>query len=299
MRRLPAQSIVSALTSTGMKSSSSQMIHEGRYAPTDADWNYKDIPHLNELHNQVDGFPTAIGDEIITTIFLQKFGPFRLPLTVVNYAIKSGQVYYTSFGPFTLVIDTTWEAIESERTRVTTTYNLCSSKFLRFTHPVVHQILRRNYEVLMAEDIPMREHRGNLRAHGFSFKNDPTGYSFLETLRIAEDNVVPSSDPHQVAEFEVNLEDLKEGRNIVQNSLVSGVVIVKETENLSVFERICRHEGAPLDKARIENGCLRCPWHGREVSPLVRVDLDAQTVSVVSNRATAALNSNCLRIQFH
>jgi nitrite reductase (NADH) small subunit len=25
---------------------------------------------------------------------------------------------------------------------------------------------------------------------------------------------------------------------------------------------VCPHLGGPLDQARVENGCIRCPWHG-------------------------------------
>jgi len=35
---------------------------EGRYSALDADWNYKDIPHLTMVHDLVDAYPTVIND---------------------------------------------------------------------------------------------------------------------------------------------------------------------------------------------------------------------------------------------
>ena len=84
MKKTSSQNLINSLISEGMTFTSSSAESEGEFAPSDADWNYKDIPHLNELHNLVEGIPTAIGDDIITTVFMQKIGFLRIPLTVVK-----------------------------------------------------------------------------------------------------------------------------------------------------------------------------------------------------------------------
>jgi hypothetical protein len=191
MKKMSASNLVESLEKEGMRFSSSTMVNLGVYAPADADWNYKDIPHLNELHNLVESVATAIGDDIITTIFMQRIGPLRIPLTVVNYSIGShSQTYYTTLGPFCLVINTQWEAVDDTQTRVSTTYNLGSGSLLKPFHRFVHRLLRKNYETLMSADIPMRERRGDLRNLGFSFRNDSGGYSFAQTLQIYENNLI-------------------------------------------------------------------------------------------------------------
>jgi hypothetical protein len=35
------------------------------------------------------------------------------------------------------------------------------------------------------------------------------------------------------------------------------------------LENRCPHQGGPLGEGSIENGWLRCPWHGYDYDPLV------------------------------
>ena len=57
-------------------------------------------------------------------------------------------------------------------TRVSTNYVVESNIFLRPFHFLVRIALRRNYQILMSEDLPMRERRGLLRRRGFLFRKD-------------------------------------------------------------------------------------------------------------------------------
>lgn len=289
MKKMSASNLVESLTKEGMHFSSSAMSSEGSYTPADADWNYKDIPHLNELHNLVDGIATAIGDDIITTIFMQRLGPLRFPLTVVNYSVgDDSQTYYTTFGPFCLVIETQWAAINTNQTRVVTTYNLGSSRLLKLSHRFVHRLLRKNYETLMSADIPMRERRGDLRSSGYSFRDDLGGYSFLRTLRIYDNNLIP---PVSGVNFSVqlHLSELAEGRTIYGDSASSGLIIERNGSSVSIFNRTCTHEGALLDPALLDGECLRCPWHGRHVKPRVSFELDNAELSIVKDGMSVEL----------
>jgi nitrite reductase/ring-hydroxylating ferredoxin subunit len=289
MKKMSASNLVEALKKEGMHFSSSAMSSEGSYAPADADWNYKDIPHLNELHNLVESIATAIGDDIITTIFMQRLGPLRFPLTVVNYSVgDDSQTYYTTFGPFCLVIETQWTAINNNQTRVVTTYNLGSSRLLKILHRFVHRLLRKNYETLMSADIPMRERRGALRGSGYSFRDDLGGYSFVRTLRIYDDNLIP---PVSGVNFSVqlNVSELAEGRTLYGDSASSGLIIERNGLRVSIYNRTCTHEGALLDPALLEGECLRCPWHGRQVKPRVSFELDKPELSIVKEGMSVEL----------
>ena len=274
MKKMSASNLVESLKKEGMHFSSSAMSSEGSYAPADADWNYKDIPHLNELHNLVESIATAIGDDIITTIFMQRLGPLRFPLTVVNYSIgDDSQTYYTTLGPFCLVIETQWTAINKNQTRVVTTYNLGSSRFFKLLHRFVHRLLRKNYETLMSADIPMRERRGQLRARGYSFRHDQIGYSFQRTLRVSEKNLIEPVDLEPL-EFRIRLGDIALGRSYFGATVGQGVIIERDATSVNLFGRTCDHEGALLDNAVFEDGCLKCPWHGKRIAPLNRVPVD-------------------------
>ena len=44
----------------------------GKYYKDDADWNYKDVPHLKEMHKQVDDVVIKAEDRMMSSIFFQK-----------------------------------------------------------------------------------------------------------------------------------------------------------------------------------------------------------------------------------
>ena len=53
-----------------------------------------------------------------------------------------------------------------------------------------------------------------------------------------------------------------------------GLRVVRDGARVRVFERLCRHEGASLDRCPTGGGALECPWHGRRVAPLATFTLD-------------------------
>ena len=284
MRKISAESLVSSLSEGGMTFTSSTMVHEGNYSPSDADWNYKDIPHLNELHNQVEGIAAVIGEDIITTVFMQRLGPLRIPLTVVNYAVdQTSQTYYTTIGPFCLVIKTQWLPLDLNRTKVETTYNLGTTKSFKFLHGLAHRLLRNNYKTLMSADVPMRERRGELRQAGFSFKADERGYSFIETLKIQENNLILPTPVEWISKLD-DISNIPEGRTIIGSNTTSGAVIERQGSQFHFYERTCPHEGALLDNSKIQDNCLRCPWHGRLHKPITSLDITDSPCSDTSGR---------------
>ena len=49
----------------------------------------------------------------------------------------------------------------------------------------------------------------------------------------------------------------------------TGLKIIRQGNQVLIFERMCPHEGASLDQAALCIGKeLRCPWHGRAIRPL-------------------------------
>src|SRR5471032_2646839 len=90
--------LIAKLKPAGFSFSEFRLVSEGHYETYDADWNYKDIPHLNILHKLVNSYPSSIDDNIITSVNLQSVLGFVLPMIVVNYhSGKNRQTYYTSF----------------------------------------------------------------------------------------------------------------------------------------------------------------------------------------------------------
>jgi len=286
--------ISQGLAALGLKSSVSQRSTEGEYAPFDADWNYKDIPHLAEVHHAVDGVVIASESEHTSSVFLQQVGPFRIPLIVyIGSGARNNAVYVGSAGPFIIVIETVWESTGEIQTRVTTTYEIFSPKIFKFLQPVIHRLLSRNYDVLMTADLPMRDQRGRLRKRGYTFVGDSSGYGFRESSNIYVRNVIAPPNLRQ-PKINVALNDLPEGRSMHGGDTEDGLVIERASSAVVVYPRICDHEGANLACAtKMEKG-LRCPWHGRVVKPLVTLNLVTGTVVSSSPETIAEIRDGQL-----
>ena len=66
----------------------------------------------------------------------------------------------------------------------------------------------------------------------------------------------------------IQMKELPEGR--VKTVTVGGVhtlCITHYDGKFSALDNRCPHQGGPLGEGSIENGWLRCPWHGWDYSP--------------------------------
>lgn len=283
------------LSKQGLAFSSLTLTHQGQYAAQDADWNYKDIPHLDEVHQLVSSVQILARGDLTLNIFLQKVGPVTIPLSVVNLQHQpNGQLYYTSAFFFVLIIETTWDEKVPNLTKVTTHYRIGSPRILKFVHPIIRRMLARNYSILMAADIPMREQRGRLRSRGFSFQNDNTGYKFDETTNLSVSNLrypVPRSWETR----RIHLDELFKGTK-------GEIVLSADHIRLAIvhgrpvaFPLLCPHEGASLCDVPIsERGLIRCPWHGRQLGPK---NLDQGTEVEIHPNCFASLSGTVLTLR--
>ncbi len=267
-----AESLIRGLQDQGFKFTFSRHSTEGSYAPMDAEWNYKDVPHLKVVHELVEGIPGAIEDDYWSGFFVQKVGPFRFPISVFNSGIdRNSNTYFGSIGPFALVINTSWASKGDNFTVVDTQYSLGSLPYFIWIHKFVHRILGKNYQVLMEADIPMRTRRGELRSKGYSFKSDASRHSFQQTMNIHSEDVI---FPKNIAKFywRCAITDIHEGETLIGSNCVLGLRIIRHHNKLVFFPRICLHAGAELDNAVLENNRLACPWHGKTIEPYAEIE---------------------------
>ena len=287
--------IVSMLRAEGITFRFLECFSEGDYAPEDAAWNYMDIPHLAYVHKQVDGCLTLAGDAFAASVFFQKVTFFRLPMPVLIYQTAPNAItYYTSYTFFLLIIETTWESVGSVRTRVTTRYAIGWTNWLMgLGFPLIRWLIKRNYSILMREDLPMRNQRGQLRKRGYEFKMKGQVPSFIDSRKIMQQNVL-APDHNVVAPATVPLweprtvryDDLHDGEPVfVGADDHMGLSILKTGATVHVYPRLCSHEGASLDavvkacgstSASNSGSCtIQCPWHGRKFRPILTVALPA------------------------
>ncbi|NET31724.1 MAG: Rieske 2Fe-2S domain-containing protein [Cyanothece sp. SIO1E1] len=61
--------------------------------------------------------------------------------------------------------------------------------------------------------------------------------------------------------------DLPEGRVMTVTAGHKGICLTHFEGRYNALDNICPHQGGPLGEGSIENGMLRCPWHGWDYHP--------------------------------
>lgn len=278
MRKYSKKSLVSSLQREGLVFSEFTLTHEGDYAVDDADWNYKDVPHLHYVHELAEAIPAVVGDDLIATINMQKVLMFRFPFALFNFESgQNTQTYYTTWLWHVLIIETAYESLGQCRTRVNTTYSIGCPPLLKWTFPILKWVLRRNYDNLMSTDIPMRERRGQLRSWGYSFFKEDERYSFEKTINITRPNVIAPDADVELSDHVIDIARTipENGQLLVGRDDVWGIRLVRKGGVLKIFPRLCPHEGASLDTTECRNNKIQCPWHGRTFEPLAEFYLDS------------------------
>jgi nitrite reductase/ring-hydroxylating ferredoxin subunit len=268
--RTTADGLTRQLRSAGYHIHTFSVSSTGDYAVADADWNYKDVPHLNVVHTKVRCAVGTMDDELITTLAMQKVFGIELPIVIVNFVSSdTSQTYYTTLGPFALVVYTEYFELEPNKTKVVTTYNIAGGKIFKLLFPLLQRVLTGNYKTLMSEDLPMRDRRGELRARGFDYKTDGKPRTFPDTVDVNFLNlVVPPRTSTNTETVKMDALGADGERVLVGESDDRGLCLVRQGDDVLLLPRFCNHEGAKLDCASLKNGRLSCPWHGKLVAPL-------------------------------
>jgi hypothetical protein len=238
----------------------------GPDAPADVQWNQRDLAHVAFVHGDFDFSPAVVDDERAAGIYLQRVLGIRVPMVVSFEQITpSARLYYSALGPFVLVIESELSEAPDGGAREHTTYRVGAPAWLAFALAWVERLLRRNAARLQAEDAPLRARRRQLRAWGYRFVAASDGGSYRASLDLARKNVL--APPCAPAPIEVALDDGAAEWQIGRDDHL-GLRIVRDGALLSVYPRMCAHEGASLDGCAVRGGAVVCPWHGRRVAPL-------------------------------
>lgn len=277
LRKTSRDALVRQLEDNGFRFSELVLASEGDYAADDADWNYKDIPHLHHVHDLAESLPAVIGGDIICSVNLQQIFGFWFPIALVNYEVeKHRQVYFTTMLFFALIIETRSEEIGPLRTRVTTRYAIGSPPWLQFLAPLLKWTIKRNYKVLMSADLPMRERRGELRKLGYGFRRRGDTYSFADTLNIMEQNLVPPPEATRTVSCDLATVFAAGDTAFIGDRGLLGFRLQRQGDEVVVFPRACPHEGASLDERPCVNGAVTCEWHGRRIAALGRAPMQGE-----------------------
>jgi len=277
----------------------------GEYLVEDVLWNYQDARHTDVVHTGVMcNAPFFVTRNSLCTLLVMKNFGLPVPIVLVQY-FKDPSALYTiqSLGFGFLLRSVIHMTQETETTtHITIDYHVISHRVLKWLHPIIVRMLKKNFERLLQEDEPMRLRKMELRRMGF-VNTSPNRLTYLDTLNISQNNirfdpaksragapaveqVVPVPNGH--ATSCVKLDDEKQFRLVAQG----GEVLV--------FGTVCPHEGADLSGARCENGRLVCPWHGRKVQPLARIPVGQHgEVRLDALHTTIAYTPDAIRFTPH
>lgn len=274
--RLSRPQIIARLEAEGFTFLEFQCIWEGNHAAEDAEWTYRDCAHVDIVHDGIRPVFCVVGSDYFGSIHLQTVLGLRFPFTHVHYvSAPHCHTYYATFLVFVAIIETGYEQIAPNRTRVITTYSVGTRKALKWSLPFIRWLITRNARNLQSGDIPMRERRAELRLWGYSFYKESSRYSFEETLDISESHVIPPEAMTATKAMSISIEkELPgDGELFLGRDDHLGVRVVRSQNQIMVFPRMCLHEGAALDCQKLFNKRIICPWHGRVFAPLAVFDL--------------------------
>jgi nitrite reductase/ring-hydroxylating ferredoxin subunit len=275
--RLTRDEIVAQLEGHGRRFRTVTHQTEGDYLPGDVDWNNKDLLHLNEVHERLNDVTFVLEEDHRASISLQRVLGIPFPLVMVHYDDgPDEQTHVVTMLAWTIVTHHRFVRVTPTRTRAITSYSVGASRFWMAFFPLIRLAIRRNWEQLMAEDIPMRERRGLLRSWGYSFRGDDrSSRDFRTTVVLEADNVVPPADPGPAPDFDpVPLSTIIAGRwTLLGRSDHLGLRLTREGNTVVAYGRLCPHEGAELDEVPVVDACVSCPWHGRRLDALAVLDL--------------------------
>ena len=246
----------------------------GDYSPEDADWNYKDVHHLNIVHKTVHGVQAVMTDDVMCNINLQKIPilGLEIPMPLIQYDhSKHNAIYLSVFGPYIVLVNSIFEDFNENQTKVVTKFSIGSKGIFRILNPLIEHILKKNNKMLMSDDLPMRNRRGELRKINHSFYKPTEKYSFEFSENIERANVFLNNEENNILKIEKKIIDDALDGDIIGKA--NGVLSFFVTESADGFKRVwpstCSHEGASLNKKCLKTNYLLCPWHNRKINPLI------------------------------
>lgn len=262
-------SVDSFLLSRGYKYIDLLLSTDGTYDAKDSEWNYSDVPHVDHVHSKFESYVLDLEKDSISSIFLQTVGPFTFPASVYTEHRTSNQHdYVMTIMGMVIQVKTQYRMI-GNICNTTTYYRFLYRGFLGFLIALLAKMAtRRNYRILMSEDIPMRLQRGKLRHQGFLFKSDcQERIHFTDTLDLSIKNI---SKPLS-------------GTPNITVSLCYGdtpkpldelyLILVTTHSDIRILPSVCEHEGASLFSPEFCKVSDQCPWHGKKNSALATLAL--------------------------
>ena len=299
------QQLIQSLMKHGIRFKNFTLITGGDYLPDDIDWNFKDILHGHYIHTQFIPYPMTYTDTSISQIFIQNILFLKFPVIVHQYDSGDNNLTYVStLLGFTIIVNTKYVR-KKNKTDAVTTYNIGSGKFLLLFFPIIKYLITKNYNVLMNEDTPMRVRRGELRRMGAEFIKYGDTYTHQETTEI---NIPKCKFKASLFNSKIASKYKKKKKNkdgsikefISGQSDIWGLRGLIENNKITIYPRMCNHEGASLDNAKFQNINIVCPWHNKKIKPIHSQEINNKEVffNHLQKKYKLKITTNNIKINF-
>ena len=105
MIRLPQKELIKSLKNNGLAVKQFELSIEGEHTVEDSDWNFKDVPHHNQIHPALTHIASSVSHDVASDIRLQKFLGFLTPISNVGFVSKDNRITsHSTFLSFVLII---------------------------------------------------------------------------------------------------------------------------------------------------------------------------------------------------
>ena len=275
--------LVSEFKNKGYVFTNFKIESEGNYHPDDADWNDKDVLHVNHVHTNVSQIPPYIDDQICTSIqfVIIPIIKIQIPIIVLNYELgKYKNIFVSTMGPIVLIMEKIISG-SIKQSKIEQNYYVGTKFFFKFMHYPIKKYLIKYNKFTMDEDVPMREQRSNLRKKGHLFSKKGNTFSYLESLFLDDNNVsLENNDQY----FSIDLSNITDDLIIrKEDSSIINFHILKKQNKLVFWKSICPHQGAYLD-INDHDKIKKCPWHGLTHESVATVDIEEKKIEENNNK---------------
>lgn len=263
----------SFLKQHSFKSIRLNLTSKGDYSYRDSEWNYSDIPHLDYIHSKVDSFSLEINEDFIGNIFIQQIGPLSLPAMVfIQHRDVNSHEYLMSILNILIYVNTTHVNTGLNKATTNTEYQFFFRGLVgRAVAYLARYATKKNYSILMSEDMPMRLQRGSLRSKGIKFMKDKSleKIGFRSTLDLTYKNVNGTDCKDINTQFNYSFISSAHSQTVFDQK--HQLFIKLNKEEILIYPAICQHEGASLLDIDCQLLTKKCPWHGLRITPLVKI----------------------------
>ena len=266
--------------------------------PIDVMFNYKDLAHLKVVHNTFDIFYSHIGDDVQSCVVMQKLFGMNFPLTHLALEVGENRLFFHELVPVR-------PADKRSDDRAAGGPSRTDEDDLR----------HRRTEDPAAAGLPDPQ----APAHAQLSHPDEGRCPHARPARrvaplgrtAAQDQLLLPRDPgfarskcasrrsrNGACSCSIALSTLAPNMpTMVGRSDHYGLQLWRRDEAIEIFPRMCPHEGACLDQKTLKaDKSISCPWHGRRLGPILRIDLPARPAEFATAFHRYTVSGDELRI---